>query len=459
MPTKELAQVLEAARYTGSGTRWGDIIGLEHARREVTAVMALLKQPELARTVGAELTPLLFVGPAGVGKTLLARAMSVDLGLPMYTWASSELTAPLIRQVFRGLATERCLIFIDEIDYIGQDRHRGGHSDRSKQGLVQLCAEMDGISVLDGPLVVGATAVNPLFLDDSLLRSGRFSTKIGFDRPNRAERLRLFELYAARVTAIEPLDFEEAAQRSQGVTGADVRAVLNAGLALALADGFAGLTSAHLFEALERRGYVRDAEDIDPLDQWRNAVHESGHVFAAFALFGPSALNRVTIIPRQSGPFLAGGHFEFDEDWSEGNVQSTANWRHLAMVAFAGAVAEELLLGYRRLGEGDDAYKATGFIVDQILAGADPDYSPASPRRIEANGPYGSEAMRSRMWNVADRHGHELIARTRTLLGLQREAMARFAQVLLRERVLSGDRLIEELRGAEAVEAPTTLPA
>ena len=136
-----LAETLAAARYTGPGTDWTEIVGLEHARREIAAVMSLLKHRELAQQVGAELTPLLFVGPAGVGKTLLARAMSRDLDAPMYAWAASELTAPLIRQTFRALASERCLIFIDEIDLIGGDRDRWPHRSHQERAGPAACGD------------------------------------------------------------------------------------------------------------------------------------------------------------------------------------------------------------------------------------------------------------------------------------------------------------------------------
>ena len=313
--------------------------------------------------------------------------------------------------------------------------------------------------MLNGPLVVGATTKHPFYLDDSLLRSGRLSTKIEFDRPNRVERRKLFELYVARITAVEALDLDEAAERSQGVTGADIRALLNSGLALALADGFSGLTSAHLFEALERRGYVRKPEVFDPRELWQRAVHEAGHTFAAFALFGPPSLNRVTLIPRQMGAFLSGGHFEFDEDWTEANPASTTNWPMAAMCAMAGSLAEEIVTGTRRLGPGGgDIDDATDVIMSQLLKGADPDFSPIAAGEIEGRGPYGSEAMRSRLWNLADRHAHELAARTRALLRPQAEAMAKFADVLVPEQALSGDRLLAELRTAGAMELTGVVP-
>lgn len=455
----DVEQVLEAARYDGSGASLEEIVGLAHARREVAAITSLLKQRDLAREMGAELTPLLFVGPAGVGKTLLARAMSRDLDLPMYVWSASELSAPLIGQIFRALANVPCLIFIDEIDLIGVRRHSDVHSAGTKAALVQLCTAMDGIHALNGPLVVAATATNSLFLDESLTRSGRFSTKIEFEPPDRAERRQLFALYTSRIVATEPLDLDEAAERSQGVTGADIRAVINSGLALALADGHRGLTQQHLFEALERRGHVRKQAVLDPSQAWQAAVHETGHAFAAFALFGAHALNRVSIIPRHAGRELAAGHFEFDEQWQEDNPTSTANWRQVAMVGYGGAVAEELLLGFRREGCSSDAYRATDLIVSQILAGSDPDFGPVSAARVESGGPYGSEAMRSRLWHLVDRHSHELLARTRGLLAPLQMAMDSFALVLSAEQTLSGEHFVEALRAAGAAEAPVHLPA
>lgn len=451
--TTGVRRELDNALYRGGGVGWDEIVGLEHARREVAAVLALLKKRDLAKRVGAELTPMLFLGPAGVGKTLMAKAMSRDLQLPLYQWAASELDADLIEGVFDVVRTEHCVVFFDELDLIATSRSSESHSDRTKSALVQLCAELDGMDVVDGPLIVGATAVQSYFLDDSLLRSGRFSTKIEFSLPNRDERLQLLQLYADRLVLIEDLDLVEAAERSQGATGADIRAILNAGLALALADGREGLTRTHLFEALERRGHVRRLVETVPEVQWATAIHESGHAFAAFALFGAEALNRVTILPSADADSYSNGHFSLREEWKERHALNNTNWRDECVIGYAGMVAEQLVTGAFALGSGPDVAQVIGRIVSCLNLGADPDLGPVSPEQVEGHGAYGSEAMRNRVWSLVDRHGHEIFASTRQLLDPQRDAIERLAFVLRDALSLSGERLVAELRKAGAVEA------
>lgn len=447
------AATLEEARYRGRGVGWDEIVGLDHARREVAAVLALLKRREVARRVGAELTPLLFTGPAGVGKTLMAKAISRDLELPLYQWVTSELDAPLIASIFDALRSEACVIFFDELDLIGTDRQSRQHSDRTKSALVQLCAELDGMDVVDGPLIVGATAAHVFMLDDSLLRSGRFSTKIEFSLPSHAERVRLFELYAARLTLAEPLDLDEAAARSQGASGADVRAILNAGLALALADGAPGLTGAHLFEALERRGYVRRSVEIPAEQLWSLAVHEAGHTLVAFALLGGEALNRVTIIPSNLTSGYSDGHFSLSEEWRERHPFDSTTWQSECLIGFGGAVAEELLLGRHVLGSGTDVAQVTSRLLWNADQGANAELGPLAPASVEGDHAYGSAVMRDRLWASVERQSRELYAEARRMLEPQRFALESFARALCDHGSLSGDALIETLRSAGCDEA------
>jgi len=129
--TTAIRRELDNALYRGGGVGWDEIVGLEHARREVAAVLALLKKRDLAKRVGADLTPMLFLGPAGVGKTLMAKAMSRDLQLPLYQWAASELDAEPIEGVFDVVRTEHCVVFLDELDLIATSRSSKSHSDRT----------------------------------------------------------------------------------------------------------------------------------------------------------------------------------------------------------------------------------------------------------------------------------------------------------------------------------------
>jgi cell division protease FtsH len=316
------------------------------------------------------------------------------------------------------------------------------------------------MDVLDGPLLVGATAVHEYYLDKSLVRSGRFSTKVQFSMPNEDERRLLFERMSSRLVVAEPIDWQEAAERSQGASGADIRAILNAGLALSLADGHDGLSAPHLFEALERRGHVRRHVVATPLDRWHSAVHEAGHTLLAFSLFGPEALNRVSIVPLlEPETSHNNAHFEYREDWFEQMSWSVEAWTRQLMVGYGGLLAEELLLKEVRDGSGTDLKQVTHLVLGRLLDGLDNDLGPLSPATVESDGPYGSEAMRARVWSLCERHSREALERARRVMEAQLTALETFAAALLAAESLSGERLIDELRKAGATVAPALIAA
>jgi ATP-dependent Zn protease len=453
-PTEKTRRFLERSRYADIAIGWDAVVGHEHAKRELQVVAATLTRRELAERLGVPLIKgVIVTGPSGTGKTLLARAFAGEVERPVHILSGADLTAGRIRRVYEALRDVPSVVVIDEIDLIAARSFGDGRS----RTVGALCVGIDGVVPVTGPITIGLTAEAVEDIDPSVVRSGRLTTEIRLDLPDRSDRLALWHLYTGPIPTSEPLDLEMAADRSQGMTGADIAAIARAAAGLALADGQNALTAAHLDEALERRGLVRRPPVRGRVDRHQVAIHEAGHAVFAFTVLGRESLNEAVISRSGRGE----GHVSLRTEWGEESGWRTREWRQEAQLSLAGIVAEELALpdGQPSFGSDHDIATATDIVLRAHAAGLVPGFGRVSTERLE-RGPdpesydqRGSESMRSALWESVRTEMSAAETSCRSVLESQVGAVEQVAVALDAAGSLSGRNLIETLIDAGAREA------
>jgi cell division protease FtsH len=301
------AKVFDAER---PQTKFSDVAGYESAKQEVSEVVDFLKHPEHYRRLGA-MAPrgVLMVGPPGTGKTLLARAVAGEAEVPFISVTGSSFVemfvgvgAARVRDLF-GEARKRapCIIFVDEIDAIGQRRAGSGAlvaNDEREQTLNQLLAEMDGFDPTVGIVVLGATN-RPEVLDPALLRPGRFDRRITIPLPNLAERAAILAVHVRGKRLAPDVDLDVVARATPGFSGADLANLVNEAAIFAVRAGRENIAMADFNDARDRilLGSRSDSNLLLPEEKHAVAVHESGHALVAALLPHADPVAKVTILP------------------------------------------------------------------------------------------------------------------------------------------------------------------
>lgn len=342
-----------------------DVAGQENAKREVQELVDFLKNPEQFRKLGAEVPRgVLLMGAPGTGKTLLARALAGEAGVPFYSISGSEFI-----EVFVGVGASRVrnlfaeakknapsIIFVDELDSVGRTRGTGlggGHDER-EQTLNQILAELDGFSGHEAVIVLAATN-RPDVLDPALLRPGRFDRHVMLDLPDRKERIAIMKVHVRKVPLAADVDFDSIAAGSPGFSGADIKNLVNEAAMLAAREKTDQVYMRHFEEARDKllMGSVRTLA-IHPEERHRLAVHEAGHTLVAYLLPHADPLYKVTIIPR--GRAL-GGTQQLPKE--ERHTLPEDYLRERLAVILGGRSAEKELLGTVSSGADDDIRQAT----------------------------------------------------------------------------------------------------
>ena len=356
-----------AKRY-GAGDKqvtFADVAGLEQVKEDLKEIVEFLKDPQKFQRLGGRVPKgVLLMGPPGTGKTLLARAVAGEAGVPFFSISGSEFIqmfvgvgASRVRDLFKTAKdASPSILFIDEIDAVGRVRGAGlggGHDER-EQTLNQILSEMDGFSPSESVIVLAATN-RPDVLDPALLRPGRFDRHVTVDRPNQKARLALFKVHTRNVPLAADVDLSRLADGTVGLTGADIRNLVNEAALWATRHDKDAVSSTDFDYARDKvlMGPKRE-ELLAGREKKMTAYHEAGHALAAWLLPGVDKLHKVTIIPR--GRALGVTQLVPEEDRM--NIGESDLNNRLAFI-LAGRAAEKLVFGEYSAGAENDLQQAT----------------------------------------------------------------------------------------------------
>ncbi|MGO3065527.1 MAG: ATP-dependent zinc metalloprotease FtsH, partial [Brevibacterium linens] len=343
-----------------------DVAGVDEALEELEEIKEFLAEPEKFKAVGAKIPKgVLLYGQPGTGKTLLAKAVAGEAGVPFYSISGSDFVemyvgvgASRVRDLFeQAKSNAPCIIFIDEIDAVGRQRGAGmggGHDER-EQTLNQLLVEMDGFDVKTNVILIAATN-RPDVLDPALLRPGRFDRQIPVEAPDMKGRKHILEVHAADKPLADEVDLGQVAKRTPGFSGADLANVLNEAALLTARENAKVIDNRILDEAIDRviAGPQKRTRLMNDKERLVTAYHEGGHALVAAAMNQTDPVTKVTILPR--GRALGYTMVLPSED-----KYSTTRNELLDQLAYAmgGRVAEEIVFHDPTTGASNDIEKAT----------------------------------------------------------------------------------------------------
>jgi cell division protease FtsH len=345
---------------------FNDVSGIDEAKEELEEIIAFLKDPKKFTKLGGRIPKgVLLVGAPGTGKTLLARAIAGEAGVPFFSLSGSDFVemfvgvgASRVRDLFvQGKKNAPCIIFIDEIDAVG--RHRGaglggGHDER-EQTLNQLLVEMDGFETNEGVILIAATN-RPDVLDPALLRAGRFDRRVVVARPDVKGREGILRVHTRRVPLSEDVDLALLARGTPGFAGADLENLVNEAALLAARHGKDRVAQADFEVAKDKvmMGAERKSMIMSQEERRNTAYHEAGHALVAKLVPGADPVHKVSIIPRGMALGVT-QQVPIDDRHSYTKEYIT----HSLTIRFGGRAAEELILGHITTGAADDIEKAT----------------------------------------------------------------------------------------------------
>jgi cell division protease FtsH len=351
-----------------TGVTFDDVAGIDEARQELMEIVDFLKAPERYQRLGGKIPKgVLIVGAPGTGKTLLAKAVAGEAGVPFFSLSGSDFVemfvgvgAARVRDLF-AQAQEKApsIIFIDELDALGKARGMsslvGGHDER-EQTLNQLLAEMDGFDTQKGVILLAATN-RPEILDPALLRPGRFDRQVAIDRPDVKGREKILQVHTRKVRLAAGLDLAQVAGRTPGFVGADLANVVNEAALRAARLGKDAVEMADFDEAIDRvvAGLERKSRVINPREKEIVAYHEAGHALVAESRPHADRVAKISLIPRG----VAALGYTQQRPTEDRYLMTRGELLDRLDVLLGGRVAEELIFGDVSTGAEDDLQRAT----------------------------------------------------------------------------------------------------
>ena len=348
------------------GIKFSDVAGEDEAKESLSEIVDYLHNPEKYREIGAAMPKgILLVGPPGTGKTMLAKAVAGESNVPFFSMSGSEFVemfvgmgASKVRDLFRQAKEKApCIVFIDEIDAIGQKRDgRVGGNDEREQTLNQLLTEMDGFEENTGVIILAATN-RPDSLDPALTRPGRFDRRVPVELPDLQGREAILKVHAKKIKLADDVDFGKIARMASGASGAELANIINEAALRAVRDGRRFVTQSDLEESIEVvvAGYQKKNAILTDSEKRVVAYHEVGHALVAAKQTNSAPVQKITIVPRTSGALgytmqvEEGNHYLVSREELENKIATLTG----------GRAAEELVFDSKSTGASNDIEQAT----------------------------------------------------------------------------------------------------
>ena len=352
---------------SAEGIKFDDVAGEDEAKENLTEVVNYLHDPSKYQEIGASMPKgILLVGPPGTGKTMLAKAVAGEANVPFFSMSGSEFVemfvgmgASKVRDLFKQAKEKApCIVFIDEIDAIGQKRSGGqyGGNDEREQTLNQLLTEMDGFEGNNGVIILAATN-RPESLDPALTRPGRFDRRVPVELPDLKGREAILQVHAKKIKVAEDVDFNKIARMASGASGAELANIVNEAALRAVRDGRRFATQADLEESIEVviAGYQKKNAIMTDEEKKIVSYHEIGHALVAAMQTHSAPVQKITIVPRTSGAL------GYTMQIEEGNhyLMSKAEMENKIATLTGGRAAEEVVFHSVTTGASNDIEQAT----------------------------------------------------------------------------------------------------
>ena len=352
---------------SAEGIKFDDVAGEDEAKENLAEVVNYLHDPSKYEEIGASMPKgILLVGPPGTGKTMLAKAVAGEANVPFFSMSGSEFVemfvgmgASKVRDLFRQAKEKApCIVFIDEIDAIGQKRSGGqyGGNDEREQTLNQLLTEMDGFEGNNGVIILAATN-RPESLDPALTRPGRFDRRVPVELPDLKGREAILKVHAKKIRVAEDVDFNKVARMASGASGAELANIVNEAALRAVRDGRRFATQADMEESIEVviAGYQKKNAIMTDQEKRIVSYHEIGHALVAAMQSHSAPVQKITIVPRTSGALgytmqvEEGNHYLMSKEEIENKIATFTG----------GRAAEEIVFGSVTTGASNDIEQAT----------------------------------------------------------------------------------------------------
>ena len=447
------------------GIRFSDVAGEDEAKESLQEIVDYLHNPAKYTEAGASMPKgILLVGPPGTGKTMLAKAVAGEANVPFFSISGSEFVemfvgmgASKVRDLFRQAKEKApCIVFIDEIDAIGQKRNSGGYggNDEREQTLNQLLTEMDGFEGNTGVIILAATN-RPESLDPALTRPGRFDRRVPVELPDLAGREAILKVHAKKIKVAPDVDFRTVARMAAGASGAELANIVNEAALRAVRNERTVVTEADLEESIEVviAGYQKKNAVLSDQEKKVVAYHEIGHALVAARQSNSAPVQKITIIPRTSGAL----GYTMQVETGDKYLMTKEELENKIATYTGGRAAEELVFGQITTGASNDIEQATKLARAMISRyGMSEEFDMVALETV-SNQYLGSDASLACSPDTQreiDRRVVDLVKqqheKARKLLEENRDKLDALAQFLYEKETITGDEFMKILTGGES---------
>ncbi|MCI6755356.1 MAG: ATP-dependent zinc metalloprotease FtsH [Lachnospiraceae bacterium] len=456
---------------SSDGIKFSDVAGEEEAKDNLKEIVTYLKDPSKYKEIGAQMPKgVLLVGPPGTGKTMLAKAVAGEADVPFFSMSGSEFVemfvgmgAAKVRDLFKQAKEKApCIVFIDEIDAIGEKRSAGniGGNDEREQTLNQLLTEMDGFEGNTGVIILAATN-RPESLDPALTRPGRFDRRVPVELPDLKGREDILKVHARKIKIADNVDFNKIARMAAGASGAELANIVNEAALRAVRQGRRFATEEDMEESIEVviAGYQKKNAILTDKEKMIVSYHEVGHALVAALQDGTAPVQKITIIPRTSGALGytmqvdKGNHYLYSRDEMLSEIATLCGGRS----------AEEVEFGLVSTGASNDIEKATKLARQMITQyGMSDDFGMVALETV-TNQYLGGDASLACSPDTQTKIDQEVVALVRAqhekakkLLSDNKAKLDEIAKFLYEKETITGEEFMEILTKKPQIPADTS---